>query len=133
MDSSAAMAAFRFDDPALAQGLADCTDADLDEFNFGVIGFDHTGIVQRYNRYESTNAGLPRDEVIGSDLFTSVAICMNNYLVAQRFEDALAQGAALDTTIDYVLTFRMRPTRVRLRLLAQPGAPLRYILIMRAV
>jgi len=31
----------------------------------------------------------------------------------------------------YVLTFRMRPTRVQVRLLAQPEASLRFILVLR--
>ena len=52
---------------------------------------------------------------------------MNNFMVAQRFEDE----PELDAIVPYVLTLRMRPTRVRLRLLAGDGAPLRYILIER--
>jgi hypothetical protein len=52
-------------------------------------------------------------------------------MVAQRFEDAHADGTALDETIPYVLTLRMRPTKVRLRLLAQPGAAIRYVLVQR--
>ena len=38
---------------------------------------------------------------------------MNNYLVAQRFIDE----PEIDDTIDFVLTLRMRPTPVKLRLL----------------
>ena len=57
---------------------------------------------------------------------------MNNYLVAQRFEDAAADGSLLDSTIDYVLTLRMRPVKVNLRLLSSPGASLRYVLVNRA-
>jgi hypothetical protein len=56
---------------------------------------------------------------------------MNNFLVAQRYEDAAAQGEVLDEVIDYVLTLRMRPTKVRLRLLAAPGFSLRYVLVDR--
>jgi hypothetical protein len=57
---------------------------------------------------------------------------MNNYLVAQRFEDAAAIGDTLDDIIDYVLTLRMRPVKVRLRLLAAAGAAYRYVLVQRA-
>jgi hypothetical protein len=57
---------------------------------------------------------------------------MNNFLVAQRFEDAQASGEALDLTVDYVLTLRMRPVKVKLRLLAGEG-PTRYVLVQRAV
>jgi hypothetical protein len=56
---------------------------------------------------------------------------MNNFMVAQRFEDAARDGSSLDATIDYVLTLRMRPIKVKLRLLAIPGAPLRYVLVLR--
>jgi len=52
---------------------------------------------------------------------------MNNFMVAQRFEDE----PELDATLPYVLTLRMRPTRVRLRLLATSGTTRRYILIER--
>ena len=56
---------------------------------------------------------------------------MNNFLVAQLFEDAAAEGSALDATIDFVLTLRMRPIKVKLRLLAEPGATVRYVLVLR--
>jgi photoactive yellow protein len=121
-----------FDQPDLALRLAGLDDAALDALSFGVIAFDDDTIVRRYNAYESQAAGLAPERVLGQPVFTHVAPCMNNYLVAQRFEDAQEQGGALDATIDYVLTLRMRPTRVALRLLAQPGAVLRYVLVRRA-
>lgn len=104
---------------------------DIDQLQFGVIGFDAQGIVRAYNRFESSAAGLSPERVLGMHLFEVVAPCMNNYLVAQRFEDATRDGTLLDATIDYVLTLRMRPTPVRLRLLHVPGARLRYVLVMR--
>jgi hypothetical protein len=51
--------------------------------------------------------------------------------VAQRFEDAAQNGEVLDLLLDYVLTLRMRPTNVQLRLLSAPGAHYRYVLIRR--
>lgn len=100
---------------------------DCNQLPFGVIGLDRSGVAQLYNATEARMAGLSPDKVIGSDFFGAVAQCMNNYLVAQRFADE----AELDTIIPYVLTLRMRPTPVRMRLLASPSAPLRYILIAR--
>ncbi|TWI65382.1 photoactive yellow protein [Pseudoduganella lurida] len=125
------MEALAFDQPDLGQQLAALSDADLDEAAFGVIGFDAATVVQRYNRFESQAAGLSPQAVLGQPFFTSVAPCMNNFMVAQRFEDALAEGGALDVTIPYVLTLRMRPTKVQLRLLALPGAAVRYVLVQR--
>lgn len=118
-----------FHDERLHQRLDESTDAALDECGFGVIGFDAAGHVRRYNKTESRLAGLSPERVLGHGLFTMVAPCMNNFMVAQRFEDASANGSALDDTIDYVLTLRMRPQKVRLRLLAGPGHALRYVIV----
>jgi photoactive yellow protein len=124
--------AIAFDEPALLSNLNSLTESELDRLDFGVIGFDASGVVRRYNTYKSDAAGLSLPRVVGQALFTVVAPCMNNYLVAQRFEDAAATGDRLDDTIDYVLTLRMRPVRVRLRLLAAAGAAYRYVLVKRA-
>lgn len=115
----------------LGAALADLDDARLDALDFGVIGFDAAGLVRRYNRFESEAAGLAPARVLGQSLFTSVAPCMNNFLVAQRFEDAANGGTALDATVDYVLTLRMRPVKVKLRLVADAGAAMRYVLVQR--
>ena len=123
--------ASHFTDAALLPALQQLSDADLDALEFGVIGIDTAGLVRRYNTWESRMAGLSPQRVLGHPLFTAVAPCMNNYLVAQRFEDAAAQGSVLDSTIDYVFTLRMRPVKVNLRLLSYPGANLRYVLVKR--
>jgi photoactive yellow protein len=100
---------------------------DVDRLPFGVIGLDASGIARLYNATEARMAGLAPDTVLGSSFFNAIAQCMNNYLVAQRFEDE----AELDAVIPYTLTLRMRPTPVRMRLLASASHPLRYILIER--
>ena len=56
---------------------------------------------------------------------------MNNFLVAQRFEDGAAPATSLDAAIDYVFTLRMRPSKVSLRLLVCPALALRYVLVNR--
>jgi len=121
----------QFDQPDIFGPLDAQAAIDLDALDFGVIGVDAEGLVRRYNLFESELAGLSPDRVLGTPLFTSVAPCMNNFLVAQRFEDAGATGAILDATLDYVFTLRMRPAKVKLRLLMQPKAPLYYILVNR--
>jgi photoactive yellow protein len=120
-----------FEDPEVLDHLDRATDADLDRLDFGVIGFDDQGIVRRYNALESSLAGLSPGRVLGNGLFTVVAPCMNNFMVAQRFEDAYVACRKLDVEVDYVFTLRMRPVRVRLRLLAQPGGHVRYVLVQR--
>lgn len=123
--------ALSFDMPDLGPQLAGLSDAELDMLDFGVIGFDNDAVVCRYNKLESTDAGLSQQRVLNQPLFTNVAPCMNNFMVAQRFDDALDQGALLDDTIAYVLTLRMRPVKVALRLIAVPGAAVRYVLVRR--
>jgi photoactive yellow protein len=120
-----------FGQPELGGLLDALTPAALDGLGFGVIGFDAEAVVRRYNALESKMAGMVPERVIGEALFTTVAPCMNNFLVGQRFEDAAAEGSVLDEVIDYVLTLRMKPTKVRLRLLAAPGFSLRYVLVDR--
>jgi photoactive yellow protein len=123
--------ALSFDMPDLGPHLAALSDAQLDMLDFGVIGFDGDTVVCRYNKLESNDAGLSQQRVLNQPLFTNVAPCMNNFMVAQRFDDALDQGALLDDTIAYVLTLRMRPIKVSLRLIAVPGAAVRYVLVRR--
>lgn len=120
-----------FADAAIFDFLERASDAELDGLDFGVIGMDDAARVTRYNRFESIAAGLSPDRVLGHALFTVVAPCMNNFMIAQRFDDAQQDGSALDDTIDYVLTLRMRPIKVKLRLLARPGSALRYVLVHR--
>ena len=117
----------------LLNTLATFTEAQLDDVDFGIIGLDADGMVRRYNTFESQAAGLSTQCVVGLPLFSVVAPCMNNFLVAQRFEDAAETKVDLDETIAYVLTLRMRPVKVRLRLLASSNAAMRYVLVQRSV
>ena len=107
--------------------LAGLDEERLDALPFGVVGLSSAGIVEIYNATEAQLAGLQRETVLGTHYFAVTAQCMNNFMVAQRFEDE----AEIDAIIDYVLTLRMRPTPVRLRLLKAPQTERRYILIQR--
>lgn len=98
-----------------------------DVLSFGVVGFGPDTIVQTYNATEARMSGLDPATVVGVPFFDAVAQCMNNFMVAQRFEDE----PDIDAIIPYVLTLRMRPTKVRLRLLATEGAARRFVLIER--
>lgn len=113
-----------------AVGLNDLETMSVDERDalpFGVVGFGADTIVQSYNATEARMSGLDPATVMGVPFFDAVGQCMNNFMVAQRFEDE----SEIDDIMPYVLTLRMRPTKVRLRLLAASGMPRRYILIER--
>lgn len=109
----------------LLTALAAADHAALDALAFGVIGMDRTSVVTVYNASEARFSGLSHEGVIGRHFFRDVAPCMNNYLVALRFEEE----SAIDAVIDYVFTFRMRPTPVRLRLLKGPATPTMYVVV----
>jgi photoactive yellow protein len=125
------LALLEFDQADICNRIETLDESELDGLDFGVIGFDADTAVRRYNAFESKLAGLSPQRVLGNGLFTVVAPCMNNFLVAQRFEDAAASATALDVTINYVFTLRMRPAKVSLRLLASPTLALRYVLVNR--
>ena len=124
-------AEIEFDQPGIVALLETMDEAALNALGFGVIGFGRDGRVRRYNTFESQAAGLGVERVLDQDLFMVVAPCMNNFLVAQRYADAHDNGEQLDDTIGYVLTLRMRPTKVKLRLLSDPAAELSYVLVQR--
>ncbi len=118
-----------FDDAGLFETLLRLSAEQLDSLPFGVIGFDATGHIVQYNRFEAQAAAFEPALVIGQHVFIELAPCLNNYLVAGRFEDPAAR--ALDEVLPWLLTFRMRPTPVRLRLLARPDVEIRYVLVQR--
>lgn len=118
--------------PDMLARLEALTPEQLDALPFGVIGFDADGHIRRYNLYEQRCAHFSPTDVVGQHVFEELAPCFNNYLVAGVFDDAAVTQQAIDHAMPYVLTFRMRPTPVSLRLLTPAGgAGLRYILVDR--
>lgn len=127
MDECPPQQAMDFSQPELMTVLDAASAGELDALAFGVVRLDGQGRVTAYNRYESESAGLPPTRVLGRHFFTEVAPCMNNALVAGRY----ATERALDAELDYVFTLRLKPERVRLRLLQDPHSPLSYLLVRR--
>ncbi len=120
-----------FERPDILTTLAVMDEPSLDTIEFGIIGFDRDCSVRLYNLFESRAAGLSKERVVGRHFFTDIAQCMNNYLVAQKYADAQQESVGLDETLDFVLTWRMRPTPVKLRLLASPEIAMQFLLIKR--
>jgi photoactive yellow protein len=115
----------RFGDPLLLDALESAALADIDGIGFGLVVMDRDGIVLGYNQRESRLSGLPPAKVTGRNFFVDVGPCTNNYLVAQRYADS----DDLDEQLNYVFTFRMAPTPVRLRLLARKGSRRQYLAV----
>jgi photoactive yellow protein len=114
-----------FTDADLLDRLEAADDSELDSLSFGVVAMSKDGIVVSYNVAEGRLSGLTPANVLGRNFFSSVAPCTNNFLVAYRFETE----PVLDAVIDYVFTFRIRPTAVRLRLLKQPERRRMYLAV----
>jgi photoactive yellow protein len=117
-----------FTDLDLLDRLEAADDAGLDAAPFGVVAMTEDGVVTSYNEAESRLSGLTPGKVVGRHFFSAVAPCTNNFMVAHRYETE----PALDAVIDYVFTLRMQPTKVRLRLLKQPGRRRIYLVVERA-
>ena len=114
-----------FENAALLKWLEQAGADELDALDFGVIRLKFDTSVTFYNAVEARGAGLRPETVLDKRFFIGVGQCMNNYLVAQRFQDE----AELDVFVPYVFTFMMRPTKVRLRLLRSSSAQSMYLLV----
>jgi photoactive yellow protein len=118
-------AASLFAAPDALEVLERCTALELDELDFGVVAMAADGTVLAYNRREGEMAHRTPSAVIGKHFFEAVAPCTNNALIAKRF----ASETMLDATIDYTFAFRLRPIRVKLRLLRSLAATRMYLLV----
>lgn len=116
-----------FDTAGIGRLLDAASPDALDLLPFSVIAMDQKGLVVAYNRHEEAASGLERRSLIGLPFFSGVGICMDTPQVAGR----LAIAQEVDVTLDYTLTFRMRPTKVRLRLVRSAAFRNRYLLIER--
>ncbi len=120
----------QFADPGLLNALESASLDGIDNFGFGLVVMDRDGRVLGYNQAESKLSGLPAGEVTGRNFFVEIGPCTNNYLIAQRYQDSASQHEDLDEQLDYVFTYRMAPTPVRLRLLARGGSPRQYLAVV---
>lgn len=125
------MTSASFEDLNLLSALNSLTDVEIDNLNFGVIGFNSNKIITVYNSHEANWAGLDQASIMGSHIFNIVAPCMNNYLIAERLRLSSQECTSLDYVIEYVLTLRMRPTPVTLRVLSSPTSATQFILVRR--
>lgn len=92
---------------------------ELHKANFGIVQFDSDGKILFYNQYEADLAGISCEEAEGKNFFTEIAPCTNNFMVAQKYVTASEGDADLDETLDYVFTYKLKPTKVTLRMLSQ--------------
>lgn len=114
-----------FESPTLLADLERATAGELDDAGFGVVRMDRGGVVLNFSRRESQLSGLSPQSVVGRNFFVEVAPCTNNFMVAERY----AESGELDESLDYVFTYRMKPRKVRLRLLKRDGGGEQYLVV----
>ena len=110
----------------LFQALEALDNDAYDELDFGLIKMDRKGHILAYNKWEAQLAANNQEAVIGKNFFTQIAPCTNNFMVSEKY--GLFQGQ-LDETMDYVFTYRIKPTPVRLRLLAHESSNNQFLAV----
>ncbi len=116
-----------FEDGLIGGKIESAKPEEKDTCPFGIIGFDENGIIREYNRTESENSGYSKEFILNKHLFLDVAPCMNNYLVALKFDEK----KEFDETIPYILSLKVKPIKVELRLIKNERLQLNYVLIKR--
>lgn len=119
-----------FDQKNIAEALSKISDDQLNAIDFGITGLDNDCVVTRYNNYLVNLSGVSIQKAVGFHYFSNVAPCMNNFMVSQKLEDAIDESTSLDETINYVLSVRMKPTKVKIRLVYDSDLMVSYVLIM---
>lgn len=91
-----------------------------DKLAFGVVKVEDDGTIILYNKYNYDHfADFKGVNVVGKNYFTEVAPCSNNFIFSGRFKRGLASGD-LNTLFDYVFTYKLTPTKVRVHLYRDP-------------
>jgi photoactive yellow protein len=116
---------------SVLESLGSLTAAQADALPFGVVKLDSKGIIQLYNRYNYENfANFGGKSVIGRNYFTEVAPCANNFIFSGRFMRGAEMGM-LDQVFDYVFTYKIEPTRVRVHLYHHKASGTNWIFVRK--
>jgi len=111
-------------------GLSSMSREELNALDFGVVKVDDGGTIHIYNRYESELASVAPSTAEGKNFFTQVAPCTNNRLVYGRFKEGVAADE-MDVCLSYTLTYKMRPTNVRMRLYRDQASQTNWVLVQK--
>ncbi len=98
---------------------------------FGCVQVDDAGRVLIYNRYLSEMSGVSAKGAEGKNFFTSVNPCTNNPMFYGLFKRGVAHDA-MDEQFDYVFTYQMRPTNVKVHLYRDALAKTNWIFVKKA-
>jgi photoactive yellow protein len=107
------------------------SDAELDTLGFGVIGLDPSGVIRRYNQYESRLARLDRAQVLGRNFFEQVAKCTRVPEFEGRWRTMMETRAPRADRFPFVFDFVFGAQEVEVQMVLPPGSALSYVLIAR--
>ena len=121
-----------FVDQQLLSRLGSLSQQEADQYPFGIVKLDDSGVVQLYNEYCVNNfGGYHKQDAIGKNYFTEVAPCSNNFLFSGRFNRGV-QSDNLDFEFDYCFTYKILPTNVKVRLYRDPASKTNWIFVSKA-
>ena len=119
-----------FGNPETLRSLPTMNREEIDALPFGVIKVNDAGVIELFSQFESNLSSVPIAKAEGRNFFTQVAPCMNNRLIFGRFKEGVVSGE-MDATMQYTLTYKMRPTNVNLQLYRDPSTGTNWVLIQR--
>lgn len=111
--------------------LGTLTAAQAEKLDFGVVKLDETGKILIYNSYNSVHfTDFAGKNVIGLNYFTEVAPCSNNFMFSGRFLRGVQIGS-LNQVFDYVFTYKIEPTKVKIHLLHDHTSNTNWIFVRK--
>ncbi|MGM0534394.1 MAG: photoactive yellow protein [Campylobacterota bacterium] len=128
--SSNSGASVRFNSGALKKKLGSMSQRDMDELSFGAVEIDRNGKILRYNKAEGQITGRDPKEVIGQNFFKDVAPCTDSHEFGGKFNEGVRKGS-LDTIFEYTFDYKMRPTKVKVHMIKDPGNNSYWIFVKR--
>lgn len=112
------------------ENLDKMTRLQADQLPFGVSQVDDEGNIIMYNKYNREEFIKLDEAPEGKNFFGEIAPCANNFMFKGRFSRGV-QNDNLDTEFDYVFTYKMMPTKVRVRMYREPNSQTNWIFVIK--
>ena len=107
----------------LENTLANMSDRDLDNLNFGTI--------LQYNAAEGDITGRDPKEMVGKNFFKDVAPCTDSPEFKGKFDEGVQSGD-LDAIFEYTFDYQMTPTKVKVQMKKAMTGDSYWIFVKRA-
>jgi photoactive yellow protein len=115
----------------LENTLANMSDKDLDNLNFGAIQVDANGQILQYNAAEGDITGRDPKEMVGKNFFRDVAPCTDSPEFKGKFDEGVQSGN-LDAIFEYTFDYQMTPTKVKVQMKKAMTGDSYWIFVKRA-